>query len=76
MGAHWAAWVASFQAEAAAVNRLEYAAALLDLVKAFEWVPHYLLARAAAQGGYSVGVLRLSFAAYRVARSVGVDGVY
>jgi hypothetical protein len=76
MGAQRAAWVAAFRAEAAAVSGLEYAAGLLDLVKAFERVPHHLLARAAQQRGYDISVLRLSLAAYRVARSVGIDGVY
>lgn len=76
MGAQRAAWTAAFSAEAAAAGGREHAAALLDLVKAFEMIPHWALAKAAKQCGYSLKVLRLSVAAYRIARSIGIDGTY
>ena len=49
---------------------------LLDLVKAFETVPHHKLVAAAVSKGYSLVLLRLSLAAYRLSRSIGIDGVY
>jgi len=75
-GAQRAAWQAAFKAEAAALRTRSYAESLLDLVKAFEKVPHDLLVQAAAQLGYSRWVLRLSLSAYRLRRSIGVDAVY
>ena len=76
MGAQRAAWGAAFDAEAAAASGHDVAAALLDLVKAFEMIPHATLVKAARQSGFSLKVLRMSLAAYRIARTVGVDGVY
>ena len=67
-----AAW-----AELASLSRwLQYGVALLDLVKAFERIPHWYLARQARKHGFSIVLLRLSIAAYRLARVVGVDGVF
>ena len=60
----------------ASLAGLDYAQALLDLVKAFETVPHWVLAEAAKLKGYPIALLRLSLAAYRLARTIGVDGVY
>ena len=40
MGARKAAWQEAFAAEAASLGGPEHAQALLDLVKAFETVPH------------------------------------
>ena len=48
--------------------------ALLDLVKAFETVPHHKSLEAAMTKGYSLVILRLSLSAYRLMRSDGVDG--
>ena len=76
MGAQRAAWVAAFQAEAAACDQLSHVTALLDLVKAFERIPHAHLVRAARRHGYSLVVLRLSLAAYRLGRAVGVEGIF
>ncbi len=76
MGAQRAAWQISFRAEAAARDRLSYAQALLDLVKAFEKLPHHLIAAAAKSLGYCLFTLRLSLAAYRFPRTVGIDGNY
>jgi len=61
-GAQRAAWVAPFQAEAAAFNKFSHAVALLDLVK--------YLVPAARRHGYSIVLLRLSLAAYRSRRSL------
>ena len=76
MGAQRAAWVAAFNAEAAATARLDHACNLLDLVKAFERIPHAILARVAATHGYPLTFLRLCLQAYRLARSVGIAGLY
>eukprot|EP00973_Karenia_brevis_P054072 7511012-Karenia_brevis.AAC.1 len=47
-------------------------AMLLDLVKAFERVPHEWLVTQAQKYNYSLFVLRLSIAAYRLPRTVSV----
>ena len=76
MGAQKASWQESFAAEAAALTGDEHAQGLLDLVKAFETIPHHVLVQAAASLGYPLRLLRLSVAAYRLRRSVGVEGAY
>ena len=76
MGAQRAAWTSTFSAEAAAADGQAYSAVLLDLVKAFELVDHRELALAAKRHGFSLKVLRLSLAAYRIARSIGIEEVY
>ena len=63
MGAQRAAWEAAFAAEMAGLQRQEHLQALLDLVKAFEMIPHELLAKAAKENGYNLAILRLSLAA-------------
>ena len=74
--APYAAWQAAMTAECAALDHLDHVQALIDLVKAFETVPHHILVRFAIARGYPVVLLRLSLASYRLVRSVGVDGVY
>ena len=76
MGAQRAAWVEAFSAEAAVLQQEEHAQALLDLTKAFEMVDHQKLLAAARKRGYPLAILRLSLAAYRLSRSVGIDGGY
>jgi len=48
---------------------------LLDLVKAFETIPHQHILDAAKKHHCNLWVLRLSLSAYRVPRTVVVDGV-
>ena len=76
MGAQRAAWAVTFDSETASLTNVDHAASLLDLVKAFESVPHCAIAAAAAKHHYCLAVLRLSLAAYRISRSIGVDGVF
>ena len=76
MGAQKAAWQAAFAAESANLAGFDYGQALLDLVKAFETVPHDVLVSAAREAGYPLALLRLSLAAYRLARSIGIDGIF
>ena len=76
MGAQRAAWQAAFAAESAARSGNYFAQSLLDLVKAFEMIPHHLIANAARKHNFSPWLLRLSLAAYRLPRTIGVDGVY
>ena len=76
MGAQRAAWTAAAGAEAAKLAKKAHAQALLDLVKAFEKVLHQKLIDAAADKHYPMTTLRLSLAAYRLARSVGNEGIY
>ena len=39
-------------------------------------IPHHLIVSAARKHGYSPWLLRLSLAAYRLPRAIGVEGVY
>ncbi len=66
----------AFRAEAAALQAEQHAQSLLDLVKAFERVPHHLVCRAAARHGYNLWILRLALAAYRLPRVIGIGGVF
>ena len=74
--AQHAAWQAAFVAESAALSNLDHIQALLDLVKAFETVPHYVLVAAARAKGYPIAILKLSIAAYRLGRAIGIEGVF
>ena len=76
MGAQKAAWQAAFDSESAALTGTNHAQSLLDLVKAFETVPHEVLARAAERAGYNMVILRLSLAAYRLLRVLSIEGVF
>ena len=75
MGAQKASWQAAFACESAALAGKEHAQGLLDLVKAFETVPHKVLADAAEKSGYNLAILRLSLAAYRLWRTLSIEGV-
>ena len=75
-GAQAAAFQTAMIAETANLDGDAFAAALLDLVKAFETVPHDVLVRAAHAKGYPLPLLRLCLAAYRLHRAIGVDGIY
>ena len=76
MGAQRASWQAAFAAEDAARSGDHFAQSFLDLVKAFEMIPHHHIAAAAQKHGYSPWLLRLSLAAYRLQRVIGVEGLY
>ena len=54
----------------------EFAAGLLDIVKAFDPVPHGILVQSAHLKGYPLTLLRLCLAADRVQRTIGVEGVF
>ena len=54
---------------------MAYGQVLLDLIKGFERIPHAILAREATRLGYPLWLLRLSLAAYRLPRSLRIDGV-
>ena len=75
MGAQKAAWQAAFDSESAALGGLHHAQLLLDLIKAFETVPHDVLAEAAARAGYNLAILRLTLAAYRLSRVLSIEGI-
>ena len=76
MGAQRASWTASFALEHSGLEGKQSAMALLDLTKAFELVPHLVLINAARALRYPLWMLRLSLAAYRMTRRIGVSGVY
>lgn len=75
-GANVAAWKQSMTAEIAATAELtaHYAQALLDLVKAFDRIPLWLLVREAIALGYPLRVLRLSVAGYKFSRIIRIGG--
>ena len=75
-GAKVASWKQAARAElAASGSHMEWACGLLDLVKAFERVPHDWLVRQAVKFQYPLLILRLSLAAYRLGRVVVVGGI-
>ena len=76
LGPTWERWQEAFAADAASFGGLELAQALLDLVKAFETVHHWVLVETAKLKGYPGIILQMSLAAYKLARTIGVDGVY
>ena len=72
-----AAFIQAAAAERAAALRpaVEYAQALLDLVKAFDRVPLWLLVQEAVALGYPLRILRLSIATYRLERVIRIGKV-
>jgi len=73
-GADVAAWRQAARSEQAAARGWHYGAALLDMVKAFERVPHDILVCKAVAKGYSLRLLKVSLGAYRLARTLMVQG--
>ena len=67
-----AAWLMAARAELATSDGIVYAQVMLDLVKAFEYVPYDKMVEAAVAMGYPIWMLRLSVAAYKATRRVGV----
>ena len=78
MGADVAAWKQAAAAEHAATFRhsVDYAQALLDLVKAFDKVPLWLLIREAIALEYPLRILRLSIATYQLKRRIRIGKVF
>ena len=75
-GASVASWKQAARAEYAACSEcIDYVANLLDLVKAFERVPHDWLVIHAAEYKYPMRMLRLSIRAYLLGRVIIVDAV-
>ena len=75
-GADVAAWKQAARAELGAALEVDYGAVLLDLVKAFERVPHDWLVRQAVRFHYNLFLLRLSLAAYVLPRTIRIGGAY
>ena len=75
-GATVASWKQAARAElAASMPNTDHAAALLDMVKAYERVPHAWLVRQGIKYSYPMRILRLSICAYRLQRTVVIDKV-
>jgi hypothetical protein len=74
-GAQRASWIHAAKSEIATSGGRSYATTLLDLVKAFETIPHEHILQAARKHEYNLWVLRMSLKAYRVPRTIVVDGV-
>ena len=70
MGADVAAWKQAARAELVATMKdsVGYAQVLLDLVKAFDRIPHWLLVREAIALGFPLWHLRLAIATYKLTR--------
>ena len=62
MGAQKTAFQIAVVAETAALERIEFGVGLLDLIKAFETVPHHILVQIAFEMGYPLVLLRLCLA--------------
>ena len=60
---------------ATAEKKVKYAQALLDLVKAFDRIPQWLLVREAIAIGYPFKLLRLSIAVYKLNRVIRIGGL-
>ena len=77
MGADIAAWKQAARAELAATAQFKvgYAQALLDLVKAFDRIPHWLIVREAVALGYPMWFIRLSLQAYKLKRVIKIRNV-
>ena len=73
-GATVAAWKQGFRAELAGScgRSVSYCETLLDLVKAFDMVPHWLLIREGLSLGYPMWLLRLSIATSKMTRVVRI----
>ena len=77
MGADIAAWKQAARAGLAATVQFKvgYAQALLDLVKAFDRIPRWLIVREAIALGYPLWFIRLSFQAYKLKRIIEIRNV-
>ena len=69
-----AAWKQAYLAELAKAKRKEYAASLLDLVKAFDTVPLDVLIEHGVVLSYCLWILRLCILAYTLWRVLIIDG--
>jgi hypothetical protein len=71
-----ASWKQAARAELArAIPQVDYAGALLDMVKAFERVPLEWLVRQGKKYAYPMQILALSIKAYQLPRTVVIDGI-
>ena len=77
MGANVAAWKQAARAELATTStfRVGYAQALLDLVKAFGRIPHWLIVREAYELGFPLWFVKLSLATYKLTRVIRIQKV-
>ena len=77
MGSTVATWKQGFRAELAAESgrTVNYCEALLDLVKAFDLVPYWVLIREGRALGYPLWLLRLSISTYKMSRVLRVKQV-
>ena len=74
MGANVAAWKQAARAELATTSafREGYTHALVDLVKAFDRTPHWLIVREAHELGVPLWFVKLSLATYKLTRVIRI----
>ena len=77
MGANVAAWKQAARAELAATGpvRACYAQALLDLVKAFDRIPHWLIVREAVELSFPLWFIKLALETYKLTRVIRIQQV-
>lgn len=73
MGAEVAAWKQAARVERAIADGKHFAQGRVDLVKAYERIPHWVLLREAHKRGYLRWLLQLSVAVYRLLRVTRLD---
>ena len=75
MGANVAAWKQAARVELAstATFRRDYAQALLDLVKAFDRIPRWLIVREAVELGFPLWFVKLSLETYKLTRVIRIQ---
>ncbi len=64
------------RAEAAVGAGMAFGQVLVDMVKAFDHVPHWVLVQEARALHYPLHLLRLSLAAYTLPRVINIGGVF
>lgn len=72
-GSEVAAWRQVARAELSALGHKSYAQGFLDLVKAYEWISHWVLLPEAENHGFPTRLLKLAVAAYRLLRVIRID---
>ena len=74
-GVDVAGWKQAVRAEIAVGTGMRYGQVLLDFVKAFDRIPHWVMVREARRLRYPLWMLRLSIHTYRMSRVIRIGQV-